>query len=140
MPPLLPQHRSMLSVWVDLLRSSWHPFSVFGTPGTSRNKVNSWESPCFSLMSRYCTNKHIIYDPVLQKALWNELIFCFILRILWSMNLFMPLAPLTTIHLYEVVPSSKVHALKLLDALICTRLLTIHLWSGSSHKQPICYF
>ncbi|CAN6834165.1 unnamed protein product [Brassica oleracea] len=53
MPPLLPQHRSMLSVWVDLLRSSWHPFSVFGTPGTSRNKVNSWESPCFSLMSRY---------------------------------------------------------------------------------------
>ena len=67
----------------------------------------------------------------------SVLVTFFFLRILWSMGLYLPLAPVTTVQVYEVVPSSKFQALRLLDALTCTRSQKVHSWSGSCHKQPL---
>ncbi|KAL0854629.1 hypothetical protein Bca101_059781 [Brassica carinata] len=68
MPPsLFCKLPSTLSDWVYLASSSSLAFSVFGTPETSRSKVNSWESLSFFLPSR----KHVATDRMLYKGQRN---------------------------------------------------------------------
>lgn len=60
---------------------------------------------------------------------------CFVFRVEFCDPLILSCRSITTVHLCEVVPSPKFHALKLLDTRICTRQQTILLWSGSSPPQ-----